>query len=209
MCIRDSLTGQVYLQDTTIDTGGGTNVQGYSVNQVLQRIYIDQAMLFTQYPFSSTRRLELTATATHYGFDTELFQTVFVGNSVVDQRDTNIGSQYKPVVFAEPSIAYVGDNSFAAFTSPVQGERYRLQYTPTFGTVTYQLAIADYRRYFFMRPFTLALRGMSLGRYGSGAEDINTTWPIYLGEETLMRGYGYGSFTSDECAVTGAAANTQ
>ena len=202
------LTGQVYLQDTTISTTGGP-VQGYSVNQVLQRIYIDQAMLFTQYPFSSTRRLELTATATHYGFDTELFQTVFVGNSVIDQRDTNIGSQYKPVVFAEPSVAYVGDNSFAAFTSPVQGERYRLQYTPTFGTVTYQLAIADYRRYFFMRPFTLALRGMSLGRYGSGAEDVNTTWPIYLGEETLMRGYGYGSFTSDECVVTGAAAGSQ
>jgi Tol biopolymer transport system component len=201
------LTGQVYLQDTTIATAGGDQ-QGYSVNQVLQRIYIDQAMLFTQYPFSSTRRLELTATATHYGFDTELFQTVFIGNSVVDQRDTNIGSQYKPVVFAEPSVAYVGDNSFAAFTSPVQGERYRLQYTPTFGTVTYQLAIADYRRYFFMRPFTLALRGMSLGRYGSGAEDVNTTWPIYLGEETLMRGYGYGSFTSDECVVTGAAAGS-
>jgi len=113
------------------------------------------------------------------------------------------------VVFASPSVAYVGDNSFAAFTSPVQGERYRIQYTPTFGSVTYQLAIADYRRYFFMRPFTLALRGMSLGRYGNGAEDVNTTWPIYLGEETLMRGYGYGSFTSDECVVTGVAAGTQ
>ena len=54
--------------------------------------------------------------------------------------------------FAEPSIALVGDNSFAAFTSPVQGERYRIQFTPTFGSVHYQTALLDYRRYIFMRP---------------------------------------------------------
>ena len=52
-----------------------------------------------------------------------------------------------------------------------------------------------------MRPFTLAFRGMSIGRYGNGAEDPNTTWPIYLGDETMIRGYGYGSFSADECQV--------
>jgi hypothetical protein len=109
---------------------------------------------------------------------------------------------FKPIFFAEPSIAYVGDNSFAAFTSPVEGGRFRFQYTPTFGSVTYQTALADYRRYFFMRPVTFAIRGLTLGRYGSGSQDPNATWPIYLGEETLMRGYGYGSFTSDECSAS-------
>jgi hypothetical protein len=194
------LTGAVYLQDTVVN-----NVAAYSVNQLLQRIYIDQAMLFTQYPFSTTRRLELSANMTHYGFDTELFKTVFVGNTIVDETDTNIGSQYKPVWFAMPSIALVGDNSFAAFTSPVEGERYRFQATQTSGSVNYSTLLGDYRKYFFLRPFTMAFRGISLGRYGGGAEDINTTWPIYLGEETLIRGYGYGSFTSDECTVTGSA----
>ena len=87
--------------------------------------------------------------------------------------DSNAASAYKPVVFAEPSVAYVGDNSFAAFTSPVEGERYRIQYTPTFGSVNYQTALADYRRYFFMRPVTFAMRGITLGRYGSGSEDPN------------------------------------
>ncbi|HXT15920.1 MAG TPA: hypothetical protein VN706_09860 [Gemmatimonadaceae bacterium] len=208
------LTGGVYLTDTTLDAGGGNSVAGYNVNQLLQRIYIDQAAIFTQYPFSTTRRFEFTANVTHYGFDTELFQTVFVGNTIVDERTTTLQNQYKPVLFAEPSVALVGDNAFDAFTSPVQGERFRLQYTPTFGSVTYQTALADYRRYLFFRPFTLAFRGLSLGRYGSGAEDVNTTWPIYLGEETLMRGYGYGSFTSDECSSSTAGtpannANTQ
>ncbi len=50
---------------------------------------------------------------------------------------------------------------------------------------------------------------MSIGRYGSGAEDPNTTWPIYLGDETLIRGYGYGSFSSDECVVNDAAPQTR
>jgi Tol biopolymer transport system component len=200
------LTGGVFLQDTVINTTQG-DAAGYTVNQILQRIYIDQAQLFTQYPFSATRRFEFSSNITHYGFDTELFQDVYLGNELLDERRSTLTNQYKPVWFAEPSVALVGDNSFAAFTSPVQGERYRLQYTMTTGSVTYQTGLADYRRYMFARPFTLAVRGLSLGRYGAGAEDVNTTWPIFLGEETLMRGYGYGSFTSDECASSGSSAN--
>jgi Tol biopolymer transport system component len=196
------LTGQVYLKDTVL-TGQGGPIDAYSINQILQRVYIDQAAAFTQYPFSTTKRLEITGNITHYGFDTELFKTTFVGNTIVDQSNEKLTSLYRPIWFAEPSIALVGDNSFAAFTSPVSGERYRLQLTPTFGSVTYQQALADYRRYFFLRPFTAAFRGISLGRYGSGAEDPITTWPIYLGDETMIRGYGYNSFTNDECQVTG------
>ena len=202
------LTGQVFLKDTTLSTQTG-QTPAYSVNQVLQRIYIDQAALFTQYPFSTTRRLELTANVTHYGFDTELFKTLFVGNVIVDQSDEKLNSFYTPKLFAEPSIALVGDNSFSAFVGPVQGERYRLQFTPTFGSVQYQTALLDYRRYLFLRPFTFAFRGISIGRYGAGAEDPNTTWPFYLGEETLIRGYGYGSFSTDECTVAGAPAGSQ
>ena len=194
------LTGYVFL-----DTASVQGRPAYSVNQLLQRIYIDQAQGFAQYPFSSTSRAELSANMTHYGFDSQVFSTIFdaATNAILDQRQSNTQSGYKPVWFAEPSAALVGDNSFAAFTSPVEGERYRFQYSVTSGSVTYQTALADYRRYLFMRPFSLAFRGLTSGRYGGGAQDLNTTWPIYLGEETLIRGYGYGSFSSDEC--TGSA----
>jgi Tol biopolymer transport system component len=191
------LTGYVYL-DTA--TAGGR--PAYSVNQLLQRIYIDQAQLFMQYPFTMTKRFEFSSNLTHYGFDSQVFQAIYdqATNALVDERVTTLhDSTYRPVWFAEPSVALVADNSFSAFTSPVQGERYRLQYTLTTGSVTYQTGLLDYRHYFFMRPVSFAVRGMSIGRYGHGAEDINTTWPIYLGEETLIRGYGYGSFSSEEC----------
>ncbi|MEO7085548.1 MAG: peptidase S9 [Gemmatimonadaceae bacterium] len=195
------LTEQIYVSDSSQLAPGA-----YSVNQILERVYIDQAMMFTQYPFSTTRRLEMSGNVTHYGFDTENFKTVFLADGeVVDQVDEKQANFYRPVWLLQPSIALVGDNSNAAFTSPVEGERYRLQVTPTFGTDIYQTVVADYRKYFFFRPVTLAFRGISLGRYGGGAEDINSTFPFNLGDETLMRGYGYGSFTNDECLVSNAS----
>ena len=84
------LTGGVFL-DTAAAGGPG----GYSIDQLLQRIYIDQASAFTQYPFSSTRRLEISGNITHYGFDTQLFRTIFdgVGDIVDEEQSTfNTGS---------------------------------------------------------------------------------------------------------------------
>ncbi len=202
------LTGGRFFRDTVVTTSSG-DLPALSVNLLVQRIYFDNASISTQYPFSTTKRLELGAAITHLGFDTQIIRDLYVGNQIVDESVTNEQSGYKPVWYAGPSISLIGDNSFAAFTSPVQGERYRIQYSPTVGSVVYQLGVADYRRYMFFRPFTFALRGMSIGRYGKGAEDLNASYPIYVGDETLIRGYGYGSFSSDECFTTGTSTADQ
>jgi outer membrane protein assembly factor BamA len=56
--------------------------------------------------------------------------------------------------------------------------------------------LADYRRYLMpVRPFTLAFRFMHYGRYGAGAQD-SRLYPMYLGYETLLRGYHYNSFNA-------------
>jgi len=62
--------------------------------------------------------------------------------------------------------------------------------------------LADYRKYFFMRPITLAFRGLHYGRYGRSADDSTHMYPLFLGEETLMRGYSVGSFDLNECGAT-------
>jgi outer membrane protein assembly factor BamA len=80
----------------------------------------------------------------------------------------------------------------------VAGQRYRLSYSPTIGNISFQTLLADYRRYFFMRPATFALRALHYGRYGKDAETGRIS-PLYLGEETLIRGYGFGSITQEEC----------
>ena len=64
------LTGYTYLAPDSTYPGA------IDYAQVLQRIYIDQASLNTQYPFSTTRRVELGVSATHLGYDTEIDQFV-------------------------------------------------------------------------------------------------------------------------------------
>ena len=100
--------------------------------------------------------------------------------------------------FIETSAALVGDNSFFGFTSPVAGQRYRLQVSPTFGDLTYQTALADYRRYYLLRPVTFAFRGMHYARYGKDAESEQLT-PLYIGQEPFIRGYNIESFETSEC----------
>src|SRR5690606_17959880 len=98
----------------------------------------------------------------------------------------------------QTSVGYVGDNSFFGLTSPIRGGRFRLGVEATVGTETFLTATADWRRYFSPHQnLTLAVRGMHVGRWGVvGSEAIQ---PMYLGNETLIRGYALESFRPDEC----------
>ena len=166
---------------------------------ILQRVFLDQAGLSTAYPFSSTRRLEFGASATHVGYSTQV-QSILYDNfgNPINQTSRTVAS-YDPVYYASGSMAYVGDNSYSAFTNPIQGERFRVEVAPTAGTLTYSTLLADYRKYLFMRPITFAFRGLHYGRYGRSSEDSVRMYPLFLGEETLLRGYSYGSFDQTEC----------
>jgi Tol biopolymer transport system component len=173
----------------------------YSQNLVLQRIFIDEAGFYSAYPFSSTRRIEVGLSATRLGFSTQI-QSVFydpsgnpLGQSI---RDT---SSREPIYYGQASLALVGDASYSAFTGPIQGSRYRFEVTPTVGTLNFTTALADYRKYLFVRPITFAFRGLHYGRYGKSAEDTTALWPLFLGEEQLMRGYSVGSFDQSECGA--------
>jgi hypothetical protein len=87
------------------------------------------------------------------------------------------------------------------FTSPFAGTRFRFEASPTIGSLNYQSYLADVRRYVFMRPFTLAFRGLHFGRYGRDAEN-NRIGSIFLGDPMLVRGYSYDSFDSSDCDDT-------
>ena len=191
------LTGGVFVGDTTVDIGGGEQVQAQVIEQVLQRTFVDQGSTGLQYPFSQTRRIEFAATYTHLGFSTDVERIVAIGNQVVGR--TRGGRESPPGVdYYQGSAAYVGDYSVFGFTSPVAGGRYRFEVAPTFGDVTFQTALADYRRYVFLRPVTIAFRGMHYARYGKDAES-NRLNPLYLGQEAFIRGYNVESIQESEC----------
>jgi Tol biopolymer transport system component len=172
----------------------------YVWEQVLQRIYVDQAQLMTQYPFSQTRRFELFGGFTRYGFDTEVIQ-YFVDSRgrQIAQPEMHEVDDRNALNFFQTTAAFVGDNSFFGFTSPVVGQRYRLEVSPTFGSMQFHEVTADYRRYFLLQPVTFAFRGLHFGRYGKDASDNELLWPIFLGYEPLVRGYARESFSNREC----------
>ena len=94
------------------------------------------------------------------------------------------------------------DTSVFGATSPVQGQRYRFEVSPTLGTLTFTGLLADYRRYFMPAPFyTIAVRAMHYGRYGRDAQDPRI-FPLDVGYPWLVRGYDVGSIDSDECVAT-------
>ncbi|HEV8610404.1 MAG TPA: BamA/TamA family outer membrane protein [Thermoanaerobaculia bacterium] len=170
---------------------------GTIVEQFIETVTTDQVSLFAQYPLSQTRRLEGTAAYTRYGFELEVERFLVVGGLIEDQETEQLPAPESLNLY-EGSIAYVGDNSSFGFISPVRGGRMRIEAGTSVGTLQYQTALVDLRRYFFARPVTFAVRGLHYGRYGSDAES-DLLFPLYVGQQTLVRGYGVGDFDPDEC----------
>src|SRR6185295_13091445 len=199
-----------YISAFTSVTNGSVEIDGDQVpativQQIRQTITEDRAEFITQYPFSTTQRVEASAGITRIGFKNELEQVAVVGNAVVDRFTQNLPAPEDLQLF-QGNLAFVGDSSYFGFTAPVRGRRYRLGVEPTFGDLEFQSLTADYRRYFFLRPVTLAVRGLHFGRYGRDAESDRLT-SLYVGNPTLVRGYELGDIGLSEC--TPVAGNTQ
>ena len=160
------------------------------------------------YPFNTVQRLEFSAGYTNISFDTELRTQAFsaiTGEQLLDSTE-NLPAG-RALNLGVGSAALVFDNSFFGATGPILGQRYRLEASPTFGSLNFVGVLADYRRYFMpARPVTLAVRLLHYGRYGSGGEDPRLQ-PLFLGYTGLVRGYHLGSFDPSECHATAADPN--
>lgn len=183
--------------NTTFTLPNGQQVPGIIYVQEIQRVFYDNAQLVTQYPLSQTRRFEFTGGFQRVSFDRQVDSLYVVANQVVRQTRGDLPSG-SGLNFGTGSAAYVGDYSFFGFTSPVAGGRYRFEAAPYFGSLTYTTALADFRRYLFANPVTLAFRGLHFGRYGSDAES-DRLQPLFVGQPYLIRGYDPNSFDVSEC----------
>ena len=175
-----------------------------------QTVFVEEQFLFRQtnrdvvgqvsYPFSEVQRIDLQAGYSNISFDRELrtqATSLRTGELLIDDKqDLPAPSSLN---LGLGSMALVYDNSFFGATSPILGQRYRLEVAPTFGSLSYIGALVDYRKYFMpARPFTFATRLLHYGRYGNGGEDPRLQ-PLFLGYPGLVRGYSYGSFDGAEC----------
>src|SRR3989441_7270576 len=107
------------------------------------------------------------------------------------------------VSYYGPQLALVHDNSLFGWVGPFSGSRWRLEASPSFGAWKFTTGLVDWRRYFFARPFTLAVRGLFFGRFGRDADLFRS----FLGNTDLLRGYTAGSLINNEC-FAGATQNS-
>jgi Tol biopolymer transport system component len=187
--------------------GEGLNEDGeYVVQQVLLRYFDTSLSGITQYPFSRVSRVEFSGGIRRISNDRQIRELVYepiiqngqlVGlNGPLDQRQREVeGDAFN---LAEASVALVHDHSLMGYTSPFAGARYRFEVAPTVGSLQFNTVTADYRKYLYLRPVTVAFRGMHVGRYGRDEHRVNA---IYLGWPFLIRGYGRGD-VADACGPT-------
>src|SRR5918994_5331406 len=188
----------------------GSYAQGVADVEGLGPTFIEQQLLIRQtnrditglvsYPFSEVQRIDLQAGYSNISFDRELRTKGFslaTGEEVFeDNQDLPASSALNLGV---GTLALVYDNSFYGATSPILGQRYRLEVSPTVGSLNFVGVLADYRRYFMpKRPYTFAVRLLHYGRYARDGEDTRLQ-PLFIGQPGLMRGYSYGSFDASEC----------
>jgi hypothetical protein len=178
-----------------------TTASPTSYDYVLAHVAVTGGSALTQYSRSSTSRFELSAGYQRYDYYIE-------SRSLISNVDPIPLASPAPLGLGRATVAYVGDDASMGFTSPFAGTRFRVEASPTVGSLTYQSYLADVRRYAHRRPFTLALRGIHFGRYGRDA-DSDRIGPVFLGDPTLVRGYSYDSFEASECTQgVGALANS-
>ena len=189
-------------------TGGFSN--GYS-NVSGQTVYVEETLIQRQiergvmaqgfYPFDSSLRAEISAGFRNIGFDTQL-RTEGFSLRTGERLINDVQKVSDPSVnLWQGDAALVRDTSVFGATSPILGQRFRVDVSPTFGTINYTGALADFRHYFMpVRPLTIAARVMHYGRYGSGGED-RRLYPLFVGYPDFVRGYDVGSFSASECGA--------
>src|SRR5256886_10348287 len=186
-----------YLPTTVTPNTDGTTTFTPQIERFVIRDLFAQAF----YPFNRFTRVELgghfsninqSVLQEHFPCDPSVCQ-------VQDEATLDLGS----VTYYGPQVALVHDNSLFGFVGPFAGARSRFELSPSFGDWRFTAGLADWRRYLFFRPFTLAVRGLFFGRFGRDAE----LFPQYLGSTELLRGYTAGSILNNECLNPSSSSN--
>lgn len=159
---------------------------------------------FSAYPFSQVQRFEISGGYRFLDFDNDIYtRAVSMVDGMLIFRDRENLPAPPSLHFGFASAALVYDSSLFGATSPLLGQSYRFEVSPFLGSISFYSVLLDYRKYIIpVRPFTLAFRVLHYGRYGNGAED-DRLYPFFLGYETLVRGYNYGSFDIEEVEGSG------
>src|SRR5688572_4144399 len=174
------------------------------VDQSAQFWQINRELIgYAAYPFSRAQRVEFSVGFRRVSFDAVQDTQVFdlnTGQLLLDETE-DIESP-APLNLGTTAAALVYDTSLFGGTSPIRGRRYRFEVGAVEGSMGYRTLLADFRQYYqIAKPLSVAGRILHFGRYGGDAEDTRLQ-ELFLGSESLVRGYTSGSFSATECRPT-------
>lgn len=160
-----------------------------------RRIFEDKTSLFAYMPLTRMMRIESGTSIAHYGYRYEKIEDIRNYYPTYYESGTRTDA---PDGFwvGQADVALVFDNAKNGMTSPVDGTRTRVQFEKFYNGVDAHAFLFDYRKYKFIRPFSVAFRLYHYGRYGADSE-TNRMTRLFAGYPWLVRGYDTGGFYAD------------
>ncbi|WP_439181956.1 basic secretory protein-like protein [Carboxylicivirga taeanensis] len=185
-------TGTYQYQTDTLSDGTTSR----SLNYLFRRTFEDKLSIFTFIPINKTKRFELGASYAFYNYRIERIKDVRSYSQIYSADKERIPA---PDGFGTGILdaAYVIDNAKMGLASPVEGKRLRIQVEHYLHKLQMQTLLVDFRRYIFIKPYSLAFRLYHYGRYGKDSDSERMS-ELFLGSPWFIRGYDMGSFYGDE-----------
>ncbi|MDX2135559.1 MAG: BamA/TamA family outer membrane protein [Saprospiraceae bacterium] len=166
---------------------------GYKDFLILQRQFQERVAPFLFFPLSVTKRFEVGGAFEYYHQQVDVYSYFYdeLGNYIGQERERLSGDDVSDlnVTLWSLNAAFVGDNSYFGLTAPLQGWRYRIGVDQNFGDYQFTSLLLDGRRYFYFKPAALALRGLSMIRFGGNQDNLDVVYPLYAGQSFFVRGY--------------------
>jgi hypothetical protein len=193
-----------YISDPSIKTSLSVPLTDslFSASYNLYRLSIYELGAFAFYPLSSNKRIEVGTSANWYTYSGQTYtdyyaeknaQTTYYVTSKTPERisqETLTEKGFSKFNLQQIYVAFVGDNATFGTTAPLNGYRYRFEYSKYFGDIAHNSVTADFRKYKYLKPFTLATRLYYFGRLKAlNLNDYNRLYPMNLGYPWHMHGY--------------------
>ena len=175
------------------------------------RTFEDQIQLFAAYPFNKAHRFEVGGAVSRYSYRVDRFNNYYrlttdsaqiIGYEGSDREKLNkdeitssLGQPLNSFSIFQTNAYFVGDNSIFGVTAPLDGFRYRVGAEKYYGDFNFVAVAADLRKYFRIKPVTIALRSYNYLRLGRDGENL---FPLFAGYNYLIRGYEPNSFYNNQ-----------
>jgi hypothetical protein len=176
-----------------LSTRAGVSTEGRPVmlrDAFLERQQHRQLSGLAIYPFSRSRRIEMSAGIDAVRFSREVTTTTFSGDTLrrIDEATTTVPGG-RPATSFVTAAAFVHDTAVFGPTSPVMGARYRASVGTSVGDLMVTTLSADYRRYFAPTDrFSIATRLEQVARVGPDVTDSRLL-PLVWSPREVVRGY--------------------